>query len=46
VADADPFNVALAHDVADRIQRIGDETEYVLDADLFERLNQSAGHCL
>ena len=46
VADADPFDFALAHDVADRIKRIGDETEYVLDANLFERVDQSAGHCL
>jgi hypothetical protein len=47
VAHADPFNfAALAHDVADRIERIGNKTEYVPDANLFERLNQDTGHCL
>ena len=46
VADADPFNVAVADSVGEWIKRVANETEYVLDANLFERLNQGAGHCL
>jgi hypothetical protein len=46
VTDADPFNFALAHDVADRIKRIANETEYVLDANFFEHIDQDTGYCL
>ena len=41
VANGDPFNFALAHGVANRIKRIGNETEDLLDANLFERVPQS-----
>jgi len=37
VANADPLNFALAHGVANRIKRIGNETEDLLDANLFEQ---------
>jgi hypothetical protein len=40
VADADPLDLAVAHSVADRIERIGNQPEYVRDADLFERVNR------
>jgi hypothetical protein len=46
VADADPLDLAVAHSVADRIERIGNQPGYVRDADLFERVNQGVGHRL
>ena len=46
VADADPFNFAVADGVGERIKRIGNKAEYVPDANLFERVDQSPGHCL
>jgi hypothetical protein len=46
VADADPFNFAVADSVGDRIERVANEAEYVLDANLFEHVDQSTGHCL
>jgi hypothetical protein len=46
VADADPFNFAAAHDIANRIKRIANKTEYVRDANLLERLDQATGYRL
>jgi hypothetical protein len=46
VADADPFNFAVADNVGDRIKRVANEAEYVPNANLFERVDQSTGHCL
>jgi hypothetical protein len=46
MADADPFNFAVANSVADRIERVGNEAEYVRDANLFERVNQDTRYCL
>jgi hypothetical protein len=46
VADADPFNFAVADSVGDRIKRVGNEAEYVPDANLFERVDQDTGYCL
>jgi hypothetical protein len=46
VADADPFNVAVADSVGERIKRVANEAEYVPDANLFEHVDQSTGHCL
>jgi hypothetical protein len=46
VADADPFDLALPHDVADRIERIGNEAEYMPDANLFEHVDQDTGYRL
>jgi hypothetical protein len=46
VADADPFNFALADSVAERIKRIGNKAKYLPDANLLEGLNQATGHCL
>jgi hypothetical protein len=43
VANGDPFNFALAHGVANRIKRIGNETEALLDANLFARVHQATG---
>jgi hypothetical protein len=39
VANADPFYFAFAHGVADRIERISNETEDLLDANLFKRVH-------
>jgi hypothetical protein len=44
VADADPFNFAVAHGIADRIKRVAYEAEYVLDANLFEHVDQGTGY--
>jgi deoxycytidylate deaminase len=46
VADADPFNFAVAHSIANRIKRVAYEPEYVLDANPFEHLDQDTRHCL
>jgi hypothetical protein len=46
VADADPLDIAMANGVTDRIKRIGNQAEYVRDADLFEHVDQSLGYCL
>jgi hypothetical protein len=46
VADTDPFNVSLSDNVPDRIKRVGNETEYLLDADLFEHINQGSRYCM
>jgi hypothetical protein len=45
VADSDPFNFAVANSVADRIERVGNEPEYVRDANLFEHVNQDTRDC-
>src|SRR5262249_16960135 len=44
VADADLFDFAVAHNVADRIKRIAYEAEYVLDANPFEHVDQDTGY--
>jgi hypothetical protein len=46
VAHADPFNFAVADSVGDRIKRVANKAEYVRDANLFEHLYQTSGHCL
>jgi hypothetical protein len=46
MADADPFNFAVANSVGDRIKRVANEAEYVRDANLFEYVHQSTGYCL
>ena len=46
VPDADPFNFTVADSVGERIKRVANEAEYVLDANLFEHVDQSTGHCL
>jgi hypothetical protein len=46
VTDADQLNFAVAHSVADRIKRIGNQAEYVRDANLFEHINQGMGYRL
>src|SRR5713226_2185058 len=42
VADADPFDVAAANRIGERIERVADQSEDVLDPDLFEHANQDA----
>ena len=46
MANANPLDLAVAHSVADRIKRIGNQAEYVSDADLFEHVHQGMGYCL
>jgi hypothetical protein len=46
VADANPFNFAVADSVGDVVSRVANEAEYVRDADLFERVDQSSSYCL
>ena len=38
--DADPLDLASANRIAERIQRIPDQAEYLFDARFFERANQ------
>ena len=40
VADADPFDLAAPHRIGQRIEGIADQSEDLLDADLFEHANQ------
>jgi hypothetical protein len=40
VADADPFDVAAANRVGERIERVADQSENVLDPDLLEHADQ------
>jgi hypothetical protein len=42
VTDADPFDVAASDRVGERIKRVADQSEDVLDHDLFEHANQDA----
>ena len=42
MADADPLDVAAANRVGERIKRVADQSEDVLDPDLFEHANQDA----
>jgi hypothetical protein len=46
MADADPFNFAVANGVGDRIKRIADKPEYLPDTNLFEHVDQSTGDSL
>jgi hypothetical protein len=39
VADADPFDVAAANRVGERIERVADQPENLLDPDLLEHAN-------
>jgi hypothetical protein len=41
VADADPFDFAVANSVGERIERVANEAEYVRDANLLEHVDQS-----
>jgi hypothetical protein len=41
VADADPLNLAAANRVGERIERIADEAEDMLNSDLFEHTDQN-----
>src|SRR5260370_909531 len=42
VADADPRDVAAANRIGERIERVADQSEDVLDPDLFKHANQDA----
>jgi len=46
VANADPLDIAVADGIGKRIERVANEAEYLLDANLFEHVDQSPGHCL
>jgi hypothetical protein len=46
MAEADPFDFAVANSVGDRIKRVANEAEYVRDVNLFEHVDQSTGYCL
>jgi hypothetical protein len=46
VANTDPFNIAVADSVSDRIKRVANEAEYLLNANLFEHVDQGMGYCL
>ena len=46
VANADPLDVAAANRVGERIKRVADQSENVLDSDLLERADQNIRHCL
>jgi hypothetical protein len=40
MTDADPFDMASSNRVGERIQGVADQSEYLLDADLFEPTDQ------
>ena len=46
VTDADPFDFAVANSVGDRVKRVANEAEYLLDANLFEHVDQSTSNGL
>src|ERR1700691_1532911 len=46
VADADPFNVAAAHGVRERVERVADQSENLPDANLLQGVYQYVGHCV
>jgi hypothetical protein len=46
VADANPFNFAVADRVAKRIKRIRNKAKYVPDANFLQHVDQGTGHCL
>ena len=46
MTDADPFDLASPHRIGQRIEGIADQSEYLFDADLFERVDQLTRNCL
>ena len=46
MADADPFNFAVADRIGERIERVADQCENMLDANLLEHANQDVRDCL
>src|SRR5271154_1174761 len=46
VANADPFDFAAPNRIGERIQRIADQSEYVLDPNLFKHADQDLSNCL
>src|SRR6202050_1722312 len=44
MANADPFNVAAADGVGERIERVADQSENVPDTDLLQSFHQYVGH--
>ncbi len=46
VPHADPFDLAVANRVGERVERTTDQTENVPDADLLEDADQQAGYRL
>ena len=46
VTNADPFDLAAAHRVGERIERVADQRENLPDADLLKHADQNFRHCL
>src|SRR5580658_4034868 len=46
VADPDPFDLAPSHRVGERIERVADQAEDMLDPDLLEPADQNVGNRL
>ena len=46
VPDSDPLDFAVADSISDRIKRVANKAEYLPDANFFENVDQSTGHCL
>jgi hypothetical protein len=46
MADADPFDSAASNRIGERIEGVTDQSEDLLDPDLFEYADQDVRHCL
>jgi hypothetical protein len=46
MADTDPFNIAAADRIGERIERVADQCENMLDPNLLEHANQDVRDCL
>jgi|SRR5580704_8075967 hypothetical protein len=46
VTHANPFDITSSHRVSERIQRVANESEYVLDANSFESADQNLSYRL
>jgi len=46
MSDANPFDMASANGVGERVQRVADQSENLLYPGLFERTNQEFRNCL
>jgi hypothetical protein len=46
MAHADPFDLAAANGIGERIQRVADQSEYVPNARFFERAHQKLSNRL
>jgi hypothetical protein len=46
VANTDPLNIAVADSIYDRITRVANEAEYLLNANLFQHVDEGMGYFL